>query len=63
MYGGLLILSLALTAPLMFVFVGLGHIHQSLAQIITIIIVAGISFFVYKHIVFSSQIGESLPRP
>jgi len=53
MYSILYILSIAITTLLLYVFIDKLHMWYILAQVITIGIVACMSFFVYKHIIFN----------
>ncbi len=51
-YGILFVISVGLTAFLMYIFVHFATIDKSIAQIISILLVAIVCFFVYKIIIF-----------
>lgn len=53
-YGLLFAVSIVLTGGIMFLLVGRFGLNASVAQIVTIALVAGTSFFVYRHVVFPS---------
>lgn len=52
MYSILYFLSIIMTTLLLYIFIDIFHIWYLFAQIIAIVIVAGICFFVYRHIIF-----------
>ncbi len=52
LYTALFAISVGLTAALMYVFVDLVHIQKSIAQIISILLVAIFCFFTYRHVIF-----------
>src|SRR3989344_2570625 len=54
-YGLWFILSVSLTALLVFIFVDMLKINQSLSQIIAIFAVASVSFFIYKYVIFPEK--------
>ncbi len=58
LYGILFGIGVGMTALFMYIFVDIAHIHQSLSQIITILLVAAFCFLVYRHIIFPDA-GEN----
>lgn len=63
MYSILYGLSLVMTTLLLYVFIDRFHIWYVLAQIMAIGIIAGISFFVYRHIIFNKVDLGILQKP
>lgn len=59
MYTFFYLLCLSLTTLLLYIFIGIFHIWYVLAQIMTIGIVASISFFIYKYIIFKPIIKDT----
>lgn len=51
-YGILFVVSVGLTAFLVFILVDFVHLNPSISQIIAILMVASVSFFIYRYIIF-----------
>jgi len=61
-YTLLFVAGIIFTSLLMYAFVDKLYINESLAQIFSIIIIAGISFFVYRFIVFPNKERKEIKR-
>lgn len=55
MYTILYLLSITITTLLLYVFIDIFHLWYVLAQIVSIFIVAILSFFIYKYVIFKKS--------